>query len=447
MTRKFFLILILGLAIRLILAPISSWAPDVSVWYQTINDIFSGNGVYDLLHFSYPPLWAYIFTPFLKLAAHFLGPAFFGAEARILSISTKTFYDSVLITSPIFNLFFKTPLIIADTAVGFLIYDLVKKYKTKRALLAFGLWFLNPLVIFVTTIQGQFDVFTVLFVLLSFWAMLEKKFVISGSALALATLFKFYPIVLFPLYFTFAILLNRDLKEKILGGSKFALGAILTFLLVLIPLIHSNIWTAVFRRTETINLGGGLNMHFFVFIPGAIKYLQFSPLLIIIKIFFWLGIFLLILIPLYLLLKKKINFQIMLTAQIVIILITLALILPLTNPQYLIILLPFLILLLLIEKIWEYGYWLLSFFGFFYYLALIMFSWRTLFYPLACFSHLLDIRKAHHQIVHFLKIPGFWNHDLSHDLLLIISFLAFLTMIFFIIHGFKRMVKSYEINY
>ncbi|MFX0210925.1 MAG: hypothetical protein ACFFDT_33405, partial [Candidatus Hodarchaeota archaeon] len=124
-------ILLFGIALRLFLAPFTSHPGDTVVYYQVSNDLLAGLGVYTTNSFTYPPLWAYTLFPIVKLSGSFIDPSWFGVWIHDQNLSVES-WTLPIITSPLFNVIFKIPLIIADTLIGILIYNLVKELRTER---------------------------------------------------------------------------------------------------------------------------------------------------------------------------------------------------------------------------------------------------------------------------------------------------------------------------
>ncbi len=100
------------------------------------------------------------------------------------------------------NLLLKLPMIIGDLIVGVLLFKL-----TKSKLIT-ALWLFNPFVIFISAIQGQFDVLPTLFVLLSVYFLFEKKNLASAVSLAVGIGYKIFPVLLLPFFIIFSLKSN-----------------------------------------------------------------------------------------------------------------------------------------------------------------------------------------------------------------------------------------------
>jgi predicted membrane-bound dolichyl-phosphate-mannose-protein mannosyltransferase len=58
------------------------------------------------------------------------------------------------------------------------------------------IWFLNPLSIWVSSGWGMFDTLPALFTVISLYSLSERRYAVSGVALAIAVFLKYYAIVL-----------------------------------------------------------------------------------------------------------------------------------------------------------------------------------------------------------------------------------------------------------
>jgi len=85
----------------------------------------------------------------------------------------------------------KSYYLIFDLGVAFLLIRLIKGGKKK--LLAFKLWMLNPVVIFTSYFQGQFDVVPTFFVVLSLYYIVKNKLAGSFFCLGIGAALKNFP--------------------------------------------------------------------------------------------------------------------------------------------------------------------------------------------------------------------------------------------------------------
>jgi len=121
----------------------------------------------------------------------------------------------------------KVPVIVADIAVGVLIWSLVRKVNQKLALASFFIYTLNPVVIFDGSVWGQIDGLLTLFLYLSAVFLIEKKnFALSVLFWSIAFLIKPQSIAVLPAILIAVILRKFKFKQVLFGG---AVGALAIF--------------------------------------------------------------------------------------------------------------------------------------------------------------------------------------------------------------------------
>jgi hypothetical protein len=260
-----FKLTLVGLAIRLVLAPLTQFTYDPVVWYSAGNDMLAGLSPYYTKTYSYPPLWAYTYFPFLLVASLLVDPRTFGTHIAQMDWISLVLGYSPTILSPVFLLAVKLPLIIADIVTGFLIYRLARGFSTfNLARKAYVFWLFNPLVIWTSAVHGAFDVVPAMFTVLALAFVLRAKYIQTGMSLSIAILYKLYPVYLLPLY---AILVWTDLgrersfrtafRQSAKRLMMFASGGALP-LLVSLPFVSLNdmLHTLIVRQAYLSSMGG-----------------------------------------------------------------------------------------------------------------------------------------------------------------------------------------------
>jgi Gpi18-like mannosyltransferase len=200
-------ILILGILIRVVLSPFFRHPFDVTAWK------FLGMISYDLrinpvpYTSFYGPCW--LFT-------------LLGSYPVYLLVSLFRPSDLFL------NLVIRLPIIFGDLITAVLLFKITKSK------LAAGLWFLNPYVIFISAVHGQFDVLPTLFVLLSMYFLVKKQNLASAVSLAVGIGYKVFPVFLIPFFLLFSV---RNFGKKI--AAKYLLillvSSILVFAIFFLP--------------------------------------------------------------------------------------------------------------------------------------------------------------------------------------------------------------------
>ena len=179
--KSMWAVLVIGLAIRILLAPFTGHPWDLRIWmdagYRTLvvrQDIYEiGQQIHwEWGYYAYPPAW----LAWVSLAQFF----------------AEDLYVHVLVL--------KLPLIIADTVTALLLYRMFLRLGTSQAARrAFLLYYLNPFVILVGSVWGMFDSLPVMFTLGSVILLADRKFDWSAIFLGIGTLLKIYPSLLIPL--------------------------------------------------------------------------------------------------------------------------------------------------------------------------------------------------------------------------------------------------------
>ena len=253
-------ILILGLAIRLVFAPVFTYPFDIEHWGVILQNTESGNGLFGLTGYFYTPAWGYILG-FEDLIINLLPGMTYGERfTDLLEIEGMVFpYQTATTTTPVFNLAMKLPLILVDVLVGYLIYRLVMSEcgDERKAAIGFGLWFLCPIVIYMSSVQAQFDCISALLTLLCVLLVRRNLFFLAGVIFTIAALIKFFPafcIFLLCVYVVKATPGRLSWKNLLLSVS----GAVLTALVIFLPQILDgtvmNAFSFVFGRTSEYDL-------------------------------------------------------------------------------------------------------------------------------------------------------------------------------------------------
>ena len=251
-------ILILGLAIRLVFVPVFTYPFDIEHWGVILQNTESGNGLFGLTGYFYTPAWGYILG-FEDLIINLLPGMTYGERfTDLLEIEGMVFpYQTA--TTPVFNFAMKLPLILVDVLVGYLIYRLVMSEcgDERKAAIGFGLWFLCPIVIYMSSVQAQFDCISALLTLLCVLLVRRNLFFLAGVIFTIAALIKFFPafcIFLLCVYVVKATPGRLSWKNLFLSVS----GAVLTALVIFLPQILDgtvmNAFSFVFGRTSEYDL-------------------------------------------------------------------------------------------------------------------------------------------------------------------------------------------------
>ncbi|RLJ03027.1 MAG: hypothetical protein DRP08_04015, partial [Candidatus Aenigmatarchaeota archaeon] len=247
-------IIIAGIIIRIILAPITMHVWDVTTMQEALYQYTTGQDPYKYVvdinkklyektglplfyeGFTYPPHPLYIFTPtYLLYTLIAKDPTPIKSGHKFIQLDL-TYPDIHL-----FLLLYKTPIIIAEAIIILILY--------KENKIAAALYASNPYPILISSVWGHFDPMVGLLLLLTA-KTIDKKPIIAGLTYGLSIM-KPYTIILAPL------LLIHTLRKKTIH--KFIAGAILPA----IPVLHQLITNPYFIQSlsyHTKRQMGGANM-------------------------------------------------------------------------------------------------------------------------------------------------------------------------------------------
>lgn len=415
-------IIVVGLLVRLIVAPWTSCPYDIYPFYRASVDMLSGAGVYGHAYLSYPPLSAIVFYPFIAILSLFLDPSNFGSvQYSMVGAAQITGMLVPFVTHPLFNLSFKLPLIISDLLLGITLYRFVRERRGKdSAKKVFILWFLNPLVIWISSIAGQIDVLPAFMTLIAFISFYRREYLFAGLALGIGIFLKLYPIYLFIFYLTFLFWKefdNRHVRASLLrleGSYAMLIGGLISLIVVLPSLLTSDkMLDFIFRRTGSTSYGG-LNFWFFVpalpsegllpdILPSVIGLPTFVFILMIILIF----LASILIVRQYT--RKKIDELNSMTIGNLVVIGLIMFLQPVTNPQHMLWLFPVLLIALVDDKRWERKLYLLTI------LALLYFIWLqsayALIYPAAIYAGFMNVETLNAAIISYYTTGGILSRE------------------------------------
>lgn len=254
------MILVLGLLIRFSLMPLFTYPFDIEHWAVIMQNMESGNSLFGLTGYFYTPVWGYILG-FEDLFYNFLtNLGLYGERIDVLlpieGMDDRFFTATT--TTPAFNVAMKVPLILCDVVVGYLLYSVVKEEMndTRKATIAFALWFLCPIVIYESSVQAMFDCFSALFVLLTLIFLRRSNYLLAGVMFANAALLKFFPAFCITIFIAYILKkegMRTGLKHILASG----IGSAVTVLVIFIPTMldgtFENAFSFVFDRAGSLD--------------------------------------------------------------------------------------------------------------------------------------------------------------------------------------------------
>lgn len=195
-------ILLVGFVIRFALAPITSWGVDTPFFTLSAARMLETGTPYDGNTFFNPPLGPVLELPFYAILSTFSSPhSFVQFAPSMMPLAIRTQMIIPYLPTAAALLALKLPLILSDGAVALLVYHGASRVAggVRAGTLAAGAWFLNPLVIWTSSVHGEVDTLAALFVLLAVVALEKRYAFLVGLFLGLGTFAKLYPLVLVPL--------------------------------------------------------------------------------------------------------------------------------------------------------------------------------------------------------------------------------------------------------
>ena len=244
MQRKIRIILVLGIALRIVLSLIT-YHSDLAPYLFAGQTMAKGNlgNFYDYLWqlpdssperelypanlFNYPPAVYFTLGPVERI---FALP--FGNLAQSFVYDIRSVLGTPILGFLLLSL--KLPFLVFDVAMAYLLLKFFDSPRDK--VLAFVLWMFNPVAIYATYMVGQFDIIpTFLFMLVLLRVKrgdLDKKSLIPEALLlGLGASYKIFPIL-----FVIPLLL---LKDKWSDRIKIAVASVLPYVLFILPFLGS----------------------------------------------------------------------------------------------------------------------------------------------------------------------------------------------------------------
>ena len=125
----------------------------------------------------------------------------------------------------------KLPLLISDVLTAVLIHRIVLLLGLRLQIARFALllWLLNPFMTLAIEMDGTMDIMSTFLVLLACYTFVRGRYAITGICLAVATLARFYPIVLFP-FFVFSLAKQGKARDLCATVSSYFIPLILALI-------------------------------------------------------------------------------------------------------------------------------------------------------------------------------------------------------------------------
>lgn len=260
------LVATVSLVVHMILTAAFSHTFDSEYWLLIMQNIETGNGLYDINGYYYTPIWGYLLS-FIDMLTQVTGsiPILGDRFTDLIVIEDHWGFQATL-ASPDVNFLLKLPLSIVDVLVGVFIYIIVAHHtgSEKKGLGAMIFWSFCPIVVYMSAIQGQFDSVSVLLLILTIILIKQDNPLLAGMVFALATWLKIFPGVCILVLFGYMLARYRGTersKQQIL----MAIAGFVGFtLIIFLPQILDGTLPYAFSflttRVSDYNLKDTLNM-------------------------------------------------------------------------------------------------------------------------------------------------------------------------------------------
>lgn len=240
-------VLLLALAVRLVLMPLLAYDFDLYHWGVIIQNIESGNGLYDVAGYYYTPAWGYIMGLLTGIMELFGGPDVFGTRfTELLPVEDLVCrFHVATVTTIDFNLFMKTFFVIVDFAVAALLYRFVEERTSdaRRAVMAAAIWLFCIPVVYMSAIQGMFDNVSAFLMLLTVYLLYRDRAFVAGMVFGCSVLLKFFPAFTILVLVGYLWAKHRDDGLAVRRIAEAAVGAVIVVGVLYMPQILDGTFT------------------------------------------------------------------------------------------------------------------------------------------------------------------------------------------------------------
>jgi hypothetical protein len=234
-TYDIFKWLSIGLVIRFLLMPVFAGGDFTSIMWVSFK-LATAN---QLVFSNDPPAIFFLLGGFYKIILPLFPSAFLGFITSNTAYTPSPFQVYAALEPGINIALFlaKIPFLLVDIFSAFLMLHLFND--ETEAFNAFRLWIINPIVLLVSYVYGQFDIFSVFFMILTLFFLKKGKFGLSMLSVGFAGIFKIIGFALLPLVAVCFWKFNHreSLKNRLFRLSLIVVLGLLP--LLIIPLVFS----------------------------------------------------------------------------------------------------------------------------------------------------------------------------------------------------------------
>ncbi len=234
-------VILLSLLLRLALMPILTYEFDIYHWGVILQNIWSGNGLYDVAGYYYTPVWGYVMGVVSWLMDTAGGPALIGERfTELLPIEDLACrYHTATVTTIGFNVAMKAVLVVCDYLVAVMVYRFTEERTgdARRAVLAAALWLFCIPVVYMSAVQAQFDSLSALLIMATVVLVYRDRAFLAGAVFACSVLLKFFPFFSILVMVAYLWVRHRDDGLGPRRIAEAAAGAALMFAVLYLPQI------------------------------------------------------------------------------------------------------------------------------------------------------------------------------------------------------------------
>lgn len=272
--------LVIGLIVRAVIGVLFTFPTDINYWIVVSNNLTSNESLYELPGYYYSPAWGYIMSVFTAIV-NFLGIPYGEYDPDIFTGAIRDWTS--VVPSIGYTLALKTLLTIVDILVGYVIYKIGVNttLDERKSAIMFAVWFLCPLTIVMSCDRLMFENVEILFFLLAFYMLLQRRPVEAGLMMGVSLMLKPYGAFLAFIMIAFAFTQSRSVQYT----AKYVVATVVSVLIIMLPAIvngemeSANYWFTS-RADSTGSGGAGYNASI-LFLPvlGAVT-VAFSALIV-----------------------------------------------------------------------------------------------------------------------------------------------------------------------
>lgn len=231
-------VFLIGLIIRLMLSPFALLY-DAEFWALVIRNIEMGQGLYGVDGYYYTPIWGYLLGLSSVLQDMFLNIGEFAVKVGgFLPIEAMGIFPNsnvATVTTVAFLYSIKVPLFLFDAVTAFLVWYLVRDVTKddRKAVAAFGIAFLSPVVLMSSGVIAMPDTISAMFSIMTVVLLRKDHPFIAGMTFSISVFTKFFPVFLIFILVAYVLMKDRDDVRKGLMGVVCAIAGFLLMSLIL----------------------------------------------------------------------------------------------------------------------------------------------------------------------------------------------------------------------